>query len=70
MAATAKWTFMVYMAGDNSLSNAGDNDLAEMRKVGSTPDVNMLVEFDNAGNAGHAPVSRAQGRQRPGAVAG
>lgn len=49
---TAKWTFMVYMAGDNNLSSAGDTDLLEMRQVGSTPDVNVLLEFDNAGNLG------------------
>jgi hypothetical protein len=48
----AKWTFMVYMAGDNNLSDAGDSDLAEMRKVGSTSDVNVVVEFDNAGRRG------------------
>lgn len=48
----AKWTFMVYMAGDNSLSDAGDTDLDEMRKVGSTPDVNVIVQFDNAGSEG------------------
>ncbi len=49
---TAKWTFMVYMAGDNNLSAAGDKDLAEMRRVGSTADVNVVVEFDNAGRRG------------------
>ncbi|MBN1323315.1 MAG: hypothetical protein JW986_04850 [Methanotrichaceae archaeon] len=43
---------MVYMAGDNNLSEAGDGDLEEMRQVGSTSDVNVLVEFDNAGNLG------------------
>ncbi len=48
----AKWTFMVFMAGDNSLSTAGDNDLCEMRRVGSTADVNVVVEFDNAGDRG------------------
>jgi hypothetical protein len=48
----AKWTFMVYMAGDNSLSSAGDKDLGEMRSVGSTPQVNILVQFDNEGNHG------------------
>ena len=48
----AKWTFMVYLAGDNNLSTAGDNDLEEMRQVGSTDDVNIVVEFDNAGNLG------------------
>ena len=48
----AKWTFMVYMAGDNSLSNAGDTDLYEMMKVGSTHDVNIVAEFDKTGTEG------------------
>jgi hypothetical protein len=48
----AKWTVMVYMAGDNSLSTAGDEDLKEMRQVGSSTDVNVLVQFDNAGEKG------------------
>lgn len=48
----AKWTFMVYMAGDNNLSSAGDKDLVEMRSVGSTDDVNIVVEFDNEGQHG------------------
>jgi hypothetical protein len=48
----AKWTFMVYMAGDNSLSDAGDTDLREMRTVGSTADVNVVAEFDNEGDRG------------------
>jgi hypothetical protein len=52
MSSTAKWTFMVYMAGDNNLSAAGDKDLTEMRRVGSTADVNVIVEFDNAGPRG------------------
>jgi hypothetical protein len=48
----AKWTFMVYLAGDNNLSAAGDKDMGEMRKVGSTDEVNIVVEFDNAGDHG------------------
>lgn len=43
---------MVYMAGDNNLSSAGDADLAEMRRVGSSNQVQVVVEFDNAGDAG------------------
>ncbi len=43
---------MVYMAGDNNLSSAGDADLAEMRQIGSSDRVNVVVEFDNAGNHG------------------
>lgn len=48
----SKWTFMVFLAGDNNLSTAGDTDLREMRVVGSTPEVNVVAEFDNAGTAG------------------
>ena len=48
----AKWTVMVYLAGDNNLSAAGATDLAEMRTIGSTDDVNIVVEFDNAGDHG------------------
>jgi hypothetical protein len=43
---------MVFMAGDNSLSAAGDADLEEMRRVGSSEGVHVVVEFDNAGDAG------------------
>ena len=52
MSPKADWTIMVYMAGDNNLSAAGDSDLAEMRQVGSTERVQVVVEFDNAGDAG------------------
>jgi hypothetical protein len=46
----AQWTFMVYLAGDNNLSSAGEKDIGEMRSVGSTADVNIVVEFDRIGN--------------------
>ena len=52
MKTKAKWTFMVYLAGDNNLSAAGDKDMGEMRAVGSTPGVNVVAEFDNAGERG------------------
>ncbi len=52
MTEKAKWTFMVYMAGDNNLSTAGEVDLKEMRAVGSTADINVVAEFDNEGNRG------------------
>lgn len=43
---------MVYMAGDNNLSSAGDTDLAEMRRVGSTDRVSIVAEFDSVGEHG------------------
>jgi hypothetical protein len=42
------WTFMVYMAGDNNLDPDGVQDLKEMKKVGSTKDVNVIAQFDRA----------------------
>ena len=43
-----KWTVMVYMAGDNSLDQNGLDDLSEMKKVGSTNDINVIAQFDRA----------------------
>lgn len=42
----ANWTVMVYMAGDNNLSDALVNDVLEMMKVGSTKDVNIVVQAE------------------------
>ncbi len=47
-AMAAKWTFMVYLDGDNNLEQAGVDDVNEMEKVGSTSDVNIVVLFDRA----------------------
>ncbi|MEP6911227.1 MAG: clostripain-related cysteine peptidase [bacterium] len=52
MANKAKWTFMVYLAGDNNLSPAADVDLNEMRSVGSTTDVNIIAQVDRASDQG------------------
>ncbi len=40
------WTFMVYMDGDNDLENVAILDFLEMAAVGSTADLNILVQFD------------------------
>ncbi len=42
----AKWTVMVYMAGDNNLDGAALRDIEEMARIGSTKDVNVLVQLD------------------------
>jgi Clostripain family len=39
----ARWTFMVYMAGFNNLSDFATKDLREMRKVGSSDDVKLAA---------------------------
>lgn len=43
-----KWTFMVYIAGDNNLDPAALKDIAEMAKVGSSEDLNIVVQLDRA----------------------
>jgi hypothetical protein len=50
MSKTGTWTWLVYMAGDNNLQGAGSTDLTEMKRVGSTDDVNVLVQFDTKAN--------------------
>jgi predicted RNA-binding protein with PIN domain len=50
MSSQAEWTWLVYMAGDNNLEGAGREDLDEMKNVGSTAQVNILVQFDTEEN--------------------
>jgi hypothetical protein len=42
-----KWTVLVWMAGDNNLEDFGRTDIGEMKKVGSTADVDVVVQFDS-----------------------
>jgi len=44
-----EWTVMVYLAGDNNLDSAGAIDLKEMKKVGSTEQINVIAQFDREG---------------------
>lgn len=48
MRSTAQWTVMVYMAADNDLERFALSDLNEMEVVGSTQDVNVVVQLDRA----------------------
>jgi hypothetical protein len=43
---SAQWTIMVYLAADNNLEEAAILDFEEMESVGSTNDVNIIVQFD------------------------
>ncbi len=42
----AKWTFMVYLDSDNNLESAGVEDMNEMEMIGSTDEVNIIVQMD------------------------
>jgi hypothetical protein len=45
---TAQWTIIYYMALDNDLEPFAINDLLEMQTIGSTDEVNIIVQFDRA----------------------
>lgn len=47
----AQWTVLVYIAADNSLEGYDLNDINEMEQVGSTDQVNIVVECDRSGTA-------------------
>jgi hypothetical protein len=49
-AETPEWTFMVYMGADSSLEEFGIDDFNEMAAVGSTNEVNIIVQFDRTPN--------------------
>jgi len=44
--ATKKWTIMVFLNADNNLESYGYEDLKEMAKIGSTDEVDVVVQFD------------------------
>jgi len=45
---TADWTILVYLDGDNDLEEYAIDLFLEMAEVGSTDDVNIIVQFDRA----------------------
>jgi hypothetical protein len=58
---TAEWTVMVYLDADNNLESAGIDDINEMEIIGSTTEVNIVVQVDRipysvlaANNEGYA----------------
>lgn len=40
-----EWTFLVFINGHNNLSSYGESNIIDMEKVGSTADVNIVVEW-------------------------
>ncbi|MCE1246782.1 MAG: clostripain-related cysteine peptidase [Firmicutes bacterium] len=49
-AAPKKWTIMHYSAADNNLTSFMLNDVNEMEKVGSTANMNLIVQLDKGGS--------------------
>jgi hypothetical protein len=57
----ADWTILIYMAGDNDLDDFGGDDIAEMKKVGSSERLHVIVQRDTA--AAGLPVQRYRVRK-------
>lgn len=45
---SAEWNYLIYMAADNNLERFAIDNLIDMKKVGSTDNVNVLVLFDRS----------------------
>jgi hypothetical protein len=59
--AIADWTILIYMAGDNDLDDFGGDDIQEMKKVGSSDRIHVLVQRDTA--AAGVPTRRYRVRK-------
>jgi hypothetical protein len=46
------WTVLIWIAADNDLTDFGGLDIAEMKRVGSTADIDVVVQYDPAGAGG------------------
>jgi hypothetical protein len=46
----AEWTIMIFLNADNNLEQFGLQDFREMARVGSTDQVNIVVQFDRNGS--------------------
>jgi hypothetical protein len=44
-----RWTFMVYLDADNNLESSGIDDFLEMATVGSSHNINIIVQMDRTG---------------------
>jgi hypothetical protein len=53
------WTFMVYMSGDSSLSSNIPSDIQEMKNVGSSDKLDIIVLMDSSGE-GDTSLARIQ----------
>ena len=49
---TSEWTFLVYLNGNNNLDSFGTTNLKQMEQVGSTHDVNVVVQWASLQNDG------------------
>ncbi len=60
-ATEAEWTILIYMAGDNNLDDFGGDDIQEMKHVGSSDRIHVIVQRDTA--AAGVPTQRYRVRK-------
>jgi len=53
-----KWTYLVYIAGDNDLEPTAWQDISKMEQIGSSDSVNVVVQWDNRGEYGNRGCRR------------
>lgn len=58
--ALAEWTLLIYMAGDNDLDSFGGKDIAEMKTVGSSDKLHIIVQRDSAKKGSQATRMRVR----------
>ncbi len=51
-----EWTILVFLNADNDLERFGFDDMREMEKVGSTDQVNVVVQWDEWNKSGSSRV--------------
>lgn len=54
------WTVLIYMAADNNLDLFAVKDLHELEHMGSTDDVDVVVQIDRYGDGRTGPASRGR----------
>ncbi len=55
-----RWTILVFMAADNDLDSRAVQDLHEMEAIGSTDDVDVVVQVDRYGNGDKGSAFRGK----------
>src|SRR4051812_33685323 len=52
MAAEKEWTFLLFLNGNNNLDSFGKLNINQMEKVGSSDQVNLVVQWASKANHG------------------
>lgn len=62
--AMKEWTVMIYIAADNNLEGGAEIDLMQLEQVGSTDEVNFVVQVDRSGDYSQNTILQWSGAKR------